>query len=162
MPDMNQRSFAAVTRIRKYHLDEWLPGKHAMNRLGSTQYTRVSARIVDRLVRNGYRTDDDHIESASTTFEIDGMEFRIETDDWGLAQDAAQVRGIIRSGLMHLAKTDRPRLERLHRNTLDGLQDTLLTTILISAVTVVTAKYGTEFAPFEHAITVSAPQRVAA
>jgi hypothetical protein len=57
---------------------------------------------------------------------------------------------------MHVARFDRPRLERLHRNTLEGLQDTLLTTIVIAAVSVVTPRYGVEFADYDHGIAVSA------
>jgi hypothetical protein len=156
VPTTTHTSFAALSRIRQYQLDKWLPGKHAMVRLGNTQYTRVSAGIVDRLVRSGYETHDGYAHPDSSEVEVDGLHFCIETDDWGCAQDATQVRGIIRSGLVHLSKTNRPRLDRLYENTVAGVQDTLLTTIIISAVTVVTAKYGTEFARFEHAISVRA------
>jgi hypothetical protein len=145
-----------MTRMRQYKLDTWLPGKHAIARLGGSQYTRVSAHIVDQLVRHGYDMGDHDRTPTSSTFDVDGLVFRISTDDWAVASDATQLRGIIHSGLMHVARTDRARLERLHRNTLEGLQDTLLTTIIIAAVAVVTPRYGVEFGCFTHGIGVSA------
>jgi hypothetical protein len=171
---LHPEAFEALSKIKKFGLDTWLPGKQAYSRLADTQYTRVCSRIIDQLVRNGYLVEDDEsgvtltlagenelanyapLSHDSSRFAVDGLWFQVDTDNWGVAADAAQVRGIVRSGLVHLARTDRAKLARIHESTLEGGTDEFLTVILLSAVSIVTAKYGVEYAPFEHFIGVRA------
>jgi hypothetical protein len=174
MSKLAPEAFAILCRIKTHGLDAWLPGKHAFARLGDTNYTRVNAQIVRDLLREGYLVSDtesnvsvslagdDALAKAESMpvqcskFRVGGLWFQIDTEDWGVAQDAAQARGIVVSGLQFLAKTNTAKLAAVHAQAMNGVHNEALTAIVVSALGIVTAKYGDEFAAYQHHIGIRA------
>lgn len=173
MATIDPAGFAVLTQIKAFGLHEWLPGRYLTARLGDTTYTRVNARIVGDLLRDGYLQDSggdvtvalagDHAlalqgteSRVSSRFSVDGLWFQIDTEDWGIDADAARVRTMVRSGLAYLGSTNGARLLELHDRLVAGEDDEVFTAILIASVTTVTARYGNEFDRYRHHVGVRA------
>jgi hypothetical protein len=165
--------FAVLAQIKAFGLHEWLPGRYLIARLGDSTFTRVNARIVGDLLREGYLQDTsgdvtvalagEHELSqsgarsrVSSRFSVDGLWFQVDTDDWGVDADATRVRTMVRSGLTFLGATNGARLLELHDRLVAHEDDEVFTAILLAAVTTVTAQYGDEFGRHRHRVGVRA------
>jgi hypothetical protein len=162
-------AFEVLSRVKRYGLDAWLPGKLVISRLQDTTFTRVNARIISELIATGYLAVDeagtvtaslagDHslAQRPSTINEtrarVGGTLFQVVTENWGVEADALRVRKLVLGGLTFVAETNPTQFERILQRTADGLEDEALEVIVVSAMSLVTAQYSDGFAGLSHRV----------
>jgi hypothetical protein len=161
--------FAVLSRIKRYGLDTWLPGKLVISKLHDSTYSRVNARIISDLVSTGYLATDDsgavmpslagnHAlhegagDLSESRVRIAGRLFQIVTEDWAIEADALRTRKLVIGGLEFVAQSAPEQFERIRQRTSDGLEDEALEAIVVSAMSLVTAQYSDQFAGHAHRV----------
>jgi hypothetical protein len=169
MAKITPEGFAVLSRIKRYGLDTWLPGKLVISRLQDSTYTRVNARIISELISTGYLAVNDsggiapglagdheiahrRGDPAETRALIAGRMYQVVTEEWAIEADALRVRKLVLGGLAFVAETDALQFERIHASTRDGQEDEALEAIVVSAVSLVTASYSDQFAGLAHRV----------
>ena len=173
MAKITPEGFAVLSRIKRYGLDTWLPGKLVISRLQDSTFTRVNARIISDLISTGYLAVDDagtisaslagdhNLQREPNTINesrarVGGTLFQVVTEDWAVEADALRVRKLVLGGLGFVAETDPRQFERILRRTAAGEEDEALETIVVSAVSLVTAQYSDQFLGLAHRVGVRA------
>jgi len=169
MAKITPEAFAVLSRIKRYGLDTWLPGKLVISKLQDSTFTRVNARIISDLIATGYLAVDgagsmsaglagDHALRDTTNglnesrARVNGRMFQVVTEDWAIEADALRVRKLVLGGLAFVAETDPVRFERIRQRTAMGLEDEALEAIVVSAVSLVTAHYSDQFDGLAHRV----------
>ena len=169
MAKITPEGFAVLSRIKRYGLDTWLPGRLVISKLHDSTYTRVNARIISDLIAKGYLTVDeagsvsaslagDHeLHHGSSTINesrarIAGQLFQVVTDDWAIEADALRARKLVIGGLEFVAASDPTQFERIRQRTSEGRDDEALEAIVVSAMSLVTSHYSDQFAGRAHRV----------
>jgi len=153
---------AVLARIKRYGLGTWAPGTTVISNREDSGFIRSHAAIISELVakellavdhsgeiRAGLAGDHElhgrETGISESRGRVAGRVFQVVTEDWVIEADALRVRKMVLGGLAFEADKAPAEFERMCRAIADGAEDEALTSIVVSATSLVTANYSDGF-----------------